>query len=115
MQLLQTAPLVGMLQHLIFSVLMNMLQHLIFSVLMNMLQHLIFSVLMNMLQHLIFSVLMNMLQHLIFSVLMNIHAVIYCWVEYADSESRGSSVGIVSDYELDDRVSIPDRGRVFFF
>jgi hypothetical protein len=29
--------------------------------------------------------------------------------------SRGSSVGIVSDYGLDDRGSIPDRGRGFFF
>jgi hypothetical protein len=29
--------------------------------------------------------------------------------------SRGSSVSIVSDYGLDDRRSIPDRGRGFFF
>jgi hypothetical protein len=29
--------------------------------------------------------------------------------------SRGSSVGTVSDYGLDDRGSIPDRGRGFFF
>jgi hypothetical protein len=29
--------------------------------------------------------------------------------------SRGSSVSIVSDYGLDDRDSIPDRGRGFFF
>jgi hypothetical protein len=29
--------------------------------------------------------------------------------------SRGSSVSIVSDYRLDDRGSISDRGRVFFF
>jgi hypothetical protein len=29
--------------------------------------------------------------------------------------SRGSSVSIVTDYELDDRGSIPDRGRGFFF
>jgi hypothetical protein len=29
--------------------------------------------------------------------------------------SRGSSVSIVSDYELDDRGSTPDRGREFFF
>jgi hypothetical protein len=29
--------------------------------------------------------------------------------------SRGSSGSIVSDYELDDRGSIPDRGREFFF
>jgi hypothetical protein len=29
--------------------------------------------------------------------------------------SRGSSVSIVSDYGLDDRGSIPDRGRGFFF
>jgi hypothetical protein len=28
--------------------------------------------------------------------------------------SRGGSVSIVSDYDLDDRVSIPDRGRGFF-
>jgi hypothetical protein len=28
--------------------------------------------------------------------------------------SRGSSVSIVSDYGLDDRGSIPDRGRGFF-
>jgi hypothetical protein len=29
--------------------------------------------------------------------------------------SQGSSVSIVSDYGLDDRGSIPDRGREFFF
>jgi hypothetical protein len=29
--------------------------------------------------------------------------------------SLGSSVSIVSDYGLDDRGSIPDRGRGFFF
>jgi hypothetical protein len=29
--------------------------------------------------------------------------------------SRGSSVSIVSNYGLDDRGSIPDRGRGFFF
>jgi hypothetical protein len=29
--------------------------------------------------------------------------------------SRGSSVSIVTDYELGDRDSIPDRGRGFFF
>jgi hypothetical protein len=29
--------------------------------------------------------------------------------------SQGSSVSIVSDYGLDDRGSIPDRGRGFFF
>jgi hypothetical protein len=29
--------------------------------------------------------------------------------------SRGSSVSIVTDYGLDDRSSIPDRGRGFFF
>jgi hypothetical protein len=29
--------------------------------------------------------------------------------------SRGSSVSIVSDYGLDDRGSIPDRGSEFFF
>jgi hypothetical protein len=29
--------------------------------------------------------------------------------------SRGSSCSIVSDYGLDDRGSIPDRGRGFFF
>jgi hypothetical protein len=29
--------------------------------------------------------------------------------------SRGSSVSIVSDYGLDDRGSIPDKGRRFFF
>jgi hypothetical protein len=29
--------------------------------------------------------------------------------------SRGSSVSIVSDYGLDDRGSISDRGRGFFF
>jgi hypothetical protein len=29
--------------------------------------------------------------------------------------SRGSSGSIVSDYGLDDRCSIPDRGRGFFF
>jgi hypothetical protein len=29
--------------------------------------------------------------------------------------SRGSSDSIVSDYGLDDRGSIPDRGRGFFF
>jgi hypothetical protein len=28
--------------------------------------------------------------------------------------SRGSSVNILSDYGLDDRGSIPDRGRGFF-
>jgi hypothetical protein len=28
---------------------------------------------------------------------------------------HGSSVGIVSDYGLDDRGSIPDRGKGFFF
>jgi hypothetical protein len=33
----------------------------------------------------------------------------------APPESRGSSVSIVTDYGLDDRVSIPDRGRGFFF
>jgi hypothetical protein len=31
------------------------------------------------------------------------------------NRSRGSSVGIVSDYGLDDRCSIPDRSRGFFF
>jgi hypothetical protein len=30
-------------------------------------------------------------------------------------ESRGSSVSIVTHYGLDDRGSIPDRGRGFFF
>jgi hypothetical protein len=30
------------------------------------------------------------------------------------SASLGSSVSIVSDYGLDDRGSIPDRGRGFF-
>jgi hypothetical protein len=30
-------------------------------------------------------------------------------------KSRGSSGSIVSDYGLDDRGSIPDRGRGFFF
>jgi hypothetical protein len=29
--------------------------------------------------------------------------------------SRGSSVSIVTDYGLDDRVSIPNRGLGFFF
>jgi hypothetical protein len=29
--------------------------------------------------------------------------------------SRGNSVSIVSDYGLDDRGSIPDKGRGFFF
>jgi hypothetical protein len=29
--------------------------------------------------------------------------------------SRGSSVSTVTDYGLDDRDSIPDRGRGFFF
>jgi hypothetical protein len=29
--------------------------------------------------------------------------------------SRGSSVGIVINYELDDRGSIPDRAKGFFF
>jgi hypothetical protein len=32
----------------------------------------------------------------------------------AESRSRGSSVSIVSDYGLDDRGSISDRGRGFF-
>jgi hypothetical protein len=32
-----------------------------------------------------------------------------------DYRSRGSSVSIVSDYGLDDRGSIPDRGSGFFF
>jgi hypothetical protein len=31
-----------------------------------------------------------------------------------ETKSRGSSVSIVSDYGLDDRSSIPDRGRGFF-
>jgi hypothetical protein len=31
------------------------------------------------------------------------------------SRSWGSSVSIVADYGLDDRGSIPDRGRGFFF
>jgi hypothetical protein len=31
------------------------------------------------------------------------------------TESRGSSGSILSDYGLDDRGSIPDRGRGFFF
>jgi hypothetical protein len=30
-------------------------------------------------------------------------------------KNRGSSVSIVSDYRLDDRGSIPDIGRGFFF
>jgi hypothetical protein len=30
-------------------------------------------------------------------------------------KSRGSSGNIVSDYGLDDRGSIPERGRGFFF
>jgi hypothetical protein len=34
---------------------------------------------------------------------------------YIDSKSRGSSGSIESDYGLDDRGSIPDRGRGFFF
>jgi hypothetical protein len=33
----------------------------------------------------------------------------------SESRSRGSSVSIVSDYGLDDRDSIPDSGRGFFF
>jgi hypothetical protein len=32
-----------------------------------------------------------------------------------DKVSRGSSVSIVTDYGLNDRGSIPDRGRGFFF
>jgi hypothetical protein len=31
------------------------------------------------------------------------------------NRSQSSSVSIVSDYELDNRGSIPDRGRGFFF
>jgi hypothetical protein len=34
---------------------------------------------------------------------------------YSLIEGRGSSVSIVSDYGLDDRGSIPGRGRGFFF
>jgi hypothetical protein len=34
---------------------------------------------------------------------------------YQNIWSRGSSGSIVSDYGLDNRVSIPDRGRGFFF
>jgi hypothetical protein len=38
-----------------------------------------------------------------------------CMILYLLIGSRGSSVSTVSDYELDDRGSIPDRGRGFFF
>jgi hypothetical protein len=34
---------------------------------------------------------------------------------YKQKYSWGSSAGIVSDYGLNDRGSIPDRGRGFFF
>jgi hypothetical protein len=34
--------------------------------------------------------------------------------EYISRVSRGSSVSIMSDYGLDDRGWIPDRGRGFF-
>jgi hypothetical protein len=34
--------------------------------------------------------------------------------EWSASHPRGSSGSIVSDYGLDDRGSIPDRGRGFF-
>jgi hypothetical protein len=37
-------------------------------------------------------------------------SVIYTW-----NKSHGSSGSIVSDYGLDNRGSIPDRGRGFFF
>jgi hypothetical protein len=33
----------------------------------------------------------------------------------SNMSTRGSSGSIVSDYGLDDRGSIPDRGRGFFF
>jgi hypothetical protein len=34
---------------------------------------------------------------------------------YHEHGSRGSSVSTVTDYGLDDRISIPDGGRRFFF
>jgi hypothetical protein len=37
------------------------------------------------------------------------------WGSYSGEESRGSSDSIVPDYRLDDRGSIPVRGRGFFF
>jgi hypothetical protein len=48
-----------------------------------------------------------------------IHVCIYTYLDFIHRpifyRSRGSSVSIVSDYELDDRGSIPDEGRGFFF
>jgi hypothetical protein len=43
----------------------------------------------------------------------NLHELLILLSDAAFTRSRGSSVGIVSDYGLDD--SIPDRGRGFFF
>jgi hypothetical protein len=40
---------------------------------------------------------------------------ILIWKSLETSRSCGSSGSIVSDYGLDDRGSIPDRGREFFF
>jgi hypothetical protein len=46
---------------------------------------------------------------------------LYTWFTWVSAlfdthySSRGSSVSIVTDYGLDDRGSIPDRGRWFFF
>jgi hypothetical protein len=37
-----------------------------------------------------------------------------CWVNKQRTREPGSSVGTVSDYELDGRGSIPDRDRGFF-
>jgi hypothetical protein len=44
---------------------------------------------------------------------LSIRAVLFLF--YFIYRSRGSSGSIVSDYGLDDRGSIPDRGRGFFF
>jgi predicted component of type VI protein secretion system len=47
-------------------------------------------------------------------VLNNKSAEIIFHNKLSEHESQGSSVSIVSDYGLDDRGSIPDRGRGFF-
>jgi hypothetical protein len=39
----------------------------------------------------------------------------FMWIQYYLRRSRGSSVRRVTEYGLDDRGSVPDRGRGFFF
>jgi hypothetical protein len=72
-------------------------------------------------------VLVNFLHHrlLVFVIDIALRRVVYRHSSASRSEniavlivfirSRGSSGSIVSDYGLDDRGSIPDRGRGFFF